>query len=73
MSTKISVSLSSEDVEFLDDYAASTGTGSRSRAVREAVRLLRAATLGDDYAAAWDEWSEEHAEAWESAVGDGLG
>ena len=51
---KISVSLPTEDVEFLDDYAKSLGIGSRSAVVRRAVRLLRASGLGQAYAEAWE-------------------
>ncbi len=70
---KISVSLREEDVEFLDDYAKSLGIGSRSAVVRRAVRLLRASGLGPAYAEAWEEWEASgEAEAWDSAVGDGL-
>jgi mRNA-degrading endonuclease toxin of MazEF toxin-antitoxin module len=49
-----------DDVEFLDRYARERGVGSRSAAVAQAVRLLRAARLGDDYAAAWTEWARVH-------------
>jgi len=38
---KLSVSLSDEDVEFLDEYARSKRLSSRSAAVQRAVRLLR--------------------------------
>ena len=71
---KLSVSLPNEDVEFLDRYARSRGYGSRSAVVHRAVRLLRAADLGSDYAAAWDEWSDSGVgRDWEAAVGDGMG
>jgi Arc/MetJ-type ribon-helix-helix transcriptional regulator len=70
---KLSVSLPTEDVEFLDQYAKTQGYDSRSAVVHKAVRLLRAAELGADYANAWDEWSESgDAAAWNAAVGDGL-
>jgi 3-mercaptopyruvate sulfurtransferase SseA len=70
---KLSVSLADEDVEFLDSYARESGVGSRSAAVARAVRLLRAAQLGDDYAAAWTEWeSDDDARLWESVAADGL-
>ena len=70
---KLSVSLPDEDVEFLDQYAKSQGYESRSAVVHKAVRLLRAAELGTDYAKAWDEWSESgEAAAWDAVVGDGL-
>ena len=71
---KVSVSLPEEDVEFLDAYAASRGVASRSAALHEAVRLLRASELGPDYEAAWAEWSRgEDEELWDATVGDGLG
>ncbi len=68
---KVSVSLPDSDVEFLDAYARDQGYASRSAALHEAVRLLRAADLGDAYAEAWQEWSDSgEAEAWESVAGD---
>ncbi|MBI2706060.1 MAG: ribbon-helix-helix protein, CopG family [Actinobacteria bacterium] len=70
---KVSVSIPDEDLEFIDRYASEHGVDSRSRVVRRAVSLLRAAELGDDYAAAWDEWDESEAEAWEPTLADGLG
>jgi len=71
---KISVSLPEEAVEFLDRYALSQGYRSRSAVVHRAVRLLQAAELGRDYAAAWDEWFESGVgRDWEAAVGDGMG
>jgi hypothetical protein len=70
---KLSVSLSAEDVDLLDEYARASGLPSRSAALQHAVRLLRHADLGQDYAAAWEEWDSSGARtAWEGAVGDGL-
>lgn len=70
---KVSVSLPDEDVEFLDRYARTNGYQSRSAAVHQAVRLLRASELGADYAEAWAEWtSSGDADAWDSVVGDGV-
>ena len=70
---KVSVSLPAEDVEFLDAYAASQATGSRSAAVHKAVRLLRAAELGAAYEEAWDEWTETgDDEVWAATASDGL-
>ena len=41
--------------------------------VHKAVRLLRSAGLGADYAEAWDEWSDSgDAADWDTVVGDGL-
>lgn len=71
---KISVSLESEDVRFLDDYAHDHGCGSRSAAVGAAIRALREASLTDDYVQAFSEWIESgQDQAWESVVADGLG
>jgi len=70
---KLSVSLSDEDVAVLDDYVRRTGLPSRSAGVQRAVQMLRYPSLEDDYAGAWAEWfSNEDAEAWEGAVGDGV-
>jgi Arc/MetJ-type ribon-helix-helix transcriptional regulator len=70
---KVSVSLPDEDVEFLDDYAASQGIPSRSAALHKAVRLLRASELGPAYEAAWAEWSQgDDEQLWEATASDGL-
>lgn len=70
---KVSVSLPDDDVEFLDAYARSQGAGSRSAAVHKAVGLLRASELGDAYEDAFGSWmAKGDAEAWETAVADGL-
>ena len=70
---KISVSLSNEDVAYLDTYARTVGHGSRSSAVAAAVRSLRASELEEAYAQAFAEWRDcgEQA-AWEDVTGDGL-
>ena len=70
---KLSVSLPDEDVEFLDRYAKDQGIESRSAVVHRAVRMLRAAELGDAYADAWDTWAESgEDELWDEATADGL-
>jgi Arc/MetJ-type ribon-helix-helix transcriptional regulator len=70
---KVSISLSEDDVEFLDAYAERLGIASRSAVIQKAVRLLRASELGAAYAAAWDEWDASgEADAWNEVVGDGL-
>ena len=33
--------------------------------------MLHGSSLDDDYAAAWKEWSESDADAWEATAGDG--
>ena len=70
---KVSVSLPTDDVEFLDAYATERGLDSRSAALHRAIRLLRTAELATAYQAAWEEWDAEDADtAWESTAGDGV-
>ena len=69
---KLSVSVPGELVEFIDRYASQHGVETRSGVVQRALTLLRASELGDDYAAAWGEWSATDAETWEATVADGL-
>ncbi len=69
---KLSVSLPDDDVEFIDRYATEHAVESRSGVVQRALSLLRANELGDEYAAAWDEWQSSEGDAWEPAVADGL-
>ena len=71
---KVSVSLSEEDVAFLDSYASEQGMGSRSAAVHRAVGLLRSTQLAAAYEDAWESWdASDDAEAWDAATADGLG
>jgi Arc/MetJ-type ribon-helix-helix transcriptional regulator len=69
---KLSVSLSEEDVAFVDDYVERTGAPSRSSALQRAIALLRTAELEEEYAAAFDEWSATEEAAWDRAAADGL-
>lgn len=70
---KLSVSLPSDDVAYLDAYAQAQGLDSRSAALQKAVRLLRASELGAAYEAAWSEWAASgDAELWDAASSDGL-
>ena len=69
---KLSVSIRDDDVEFIDHYADEHGVATRSGVVQRALSLLRTAELGDDYAAAWQEWSGDDAAVWEPTVADGL-
>ena len=70
---KVSVSLSDQDVEYLDTYARERRLGSRSAALQKAVRLLRASELGTAYENAWEEWAgADEAEAWARVAGEGL-
>lgn len=71
---KLSVSISNDDVDFLDEYVRKAGLESRSAALQKAVRLLRTAELRDAYAAAWEEFdSTGDAALWDTTVGDGIG
>ena len=71
---KLSVSISNDDVEFLDEYVRKAGLESRSAALQKAVRLLRTAELRQAYAAAWEEFdSTGDAALWDTTVGDGIG
>lgn len=69
---KLSVSLGEEDVAFLDEYAAHERIGSRSAVLHRAIELLRASDLESAYQAAWEEWAEDEAAAWEVTAGDGV-
>jgi Arc/MetJ-type ribon-helix-helix transcriptional regulator len=69
---KLSVSIPDEDVEFIDRYADEHGVRTRSAVVQRALTLLRGVELGDDYAAAWEEWSTSDAELWDTTTGDGM-
>jgi Arc/MetJ-type ribon-helix-helix transcriptional regulator len=71
---KVSVSLPSEDVEFLDRYALREGYDSRSAVLQRAVRLLRGLELGPAYEDAFLEWEESgEASLWDVTASDGLG
>ena len=70
---KLSVSLPEEDVAVLDAYVEQAGLPSRSAGIQHAVQMLRYPALEDDYAQAWDQWSDdEEADAWEPTTADGL-
>jgi Arc/MetJ-type ribon-helix-helix transcriptional regulator len=71
---KISVSLSAQEIEFLDSYAREQGFPSRSAALQHAIAVLRAGQLTGAYEDAWDSWTESgEAELWERVAADGLG
>lgn len=70
---KVSVSLPVEDLEFLDRHASLHALGSRSAAVRQAVRALRIAELSDSYQQAWEGWADgPDANSWERTSADGV-
>lgn len=66
---KVSLSLSEEDIAFLDAETQSGRYPSRSAATQDAVRLLRESRLADAYAEAYGEGYDEE---WDVAVDDGL-
>jgi len=68
-SQKISISLPPEMMAFIEHYQESTGSKSRSQVIVEALSLLQKQELEKAYREA----SAEVDEAWENAVGDGLG
>jgi hypothetical protein len=72
---KLSVSLSNEDIEFLDAYARAQGIPSRSAALHRAIRALRTEELGVAYEEAFAEWDDDSGAAadWDTTVADGLG
>lgn len=70
---KLSISLSKEDVEFLETYARAQGLPSRSAVLQKAISALKSSALGPAYQRAWQEWQDdESSEAWEAASGDGF-
>jgi Arc/MetJ-type ribon-helix-helix transcriptional regulator len=70
---KVSVSLSEEDVAFLDAYAREHGYRSRSAALHHAVTVLRSAQLASAYEDAWQSWtSSGEAEIWDAVVSEDL-
>jgi hypothetical protein len=70
---KVSLSIPTADVEFLDGFAHEHGIESRSAAVQRAISLLRALELGDAYELAWQEWEQlGEAGVWESTAADAL-
>lgn len=70
---KVSVSLSREDVAFLDAYVRVRGLESRSAALQHAVRLLRTSDLGRAYEATWNDWARIGDDvAWDATTGDGI-
>ena len=70
---KVSVSIPTADVEFLDSYAHEHGIESRSAAIQRAIQVLRASELGDAYELAWEEWEQSgEAELWEPTTADAL-
>lgn len=67
------MSLSDDDLKFVDEQTDSGIYASRSAAVQAAISLLRDRPHTDSYAAAWSEWEDSGDSAsWEQAAQDGL-
>ena len=69
---KLTINLPAEEIDYLDRYACSRGIESRSAAIRDAIRELRAQELVDDYASAWMEADEQDGRVWDQLSGDGV-
>lgn len=70
--TKLSVSLSDEDVAYLDGIASDLA-GNRSAAIHTLIRLKREFDAQDAYAQAFDEWEDSgEQKLWDQTAGDGL-
>jgi Arc/MetJ-type ribon-helix-helix transcriptional regulator len=67
---KISVSLPSEDIIYVDEYAHRKGSSSRSSVLHHAIDLLRLSELEEAYASAWDEWAQSEDAALWDAIAD---
>lgn len=79
MTTRLTVSISDDDVRILDRYVAQRGLGGRSAGVRAAVRMLATAGLERDYAEAFgqvvvevDSPLADDADVWDVTAGDGI-
>lgn len=70
---KLSISLSSEDVEVLDRFVEESGLTSRSAGIQRAIRRLSEPALAAAYAEAFQEWARsEDSHLWAGTTGDGL-
>lgn len=70
---KISISVDGKDLTFLDKYAADHSLGTRSVAMREAIRALRGQKLARQYEQAFTEWEGSvDQKFWEQFSGDGV-
>ena len=70
---KVSVSLPSDDISFVDAYARRRGNASRSSVLHQAIELLRLSEMEQSYSEAWDEWADgDDAKLWEHTTTDGI-
>jgi hypothetical protein len=69
----VSVTLSIDDIRFLDEFAERHKLGSRSAAAQRAISLLRTSELETAYEGAFDELaSGGDAALWDRTTADGL-
>ncbi|MBO1738947.1 antitoxin [Leifsonia sp. TF02-11] len=72
MTVKLSVSLSDDDLVYLDKIAADM-RGNRSAAIHRLLRVQRELDAEDAYAQAFDEWESSGENAiWDATARDGL-
>lgn len=72
MTVKLSVSLSDDDLVYLDKIAADM-KGNRSAAIHRLLRIQRELDAEDAYAQAFDEWEGSGEESiWDGTTRDGL-
>lgn len=70
---KISISLSDEDVAYLDAETSDGRFASRSAAVAAAIGWMRRGDLVAAYDQAYDEWANsDDATAWDVTTSDGI-
>ena len=67
---KLNVTIPTDAVTYLDNYAFRNGLKTRSAALVTAIQLLRQLELSVAYAAAWDEWADE--DLWDLTTTDGF-
>jgi predicted transcriptional regulator len=73
MTSKVSVSLSDDDISFLDQYAG-RAQETRSGVIHAAIKALRREQLVEEYAQAFAEFEDTgEAALWDSTSGDGIG
>ena len=69
---KLSVSLSDDDLTYLDKIASDV-KGNRSAAIHKLLRVQRELDAEDAYAEAFDEWETSGEQRlWDQTAGDGL-
>ncbi len=67
---KLNVTLPTDAVTYLDDYAFRNGLKTRSAVLVSAIQLLRQHELSLAYREAWAEWTNEDENSWSSTSND---